>query len=89
MTINIDFRTKGTCDMASHAYKMHNVEKMFRTYTKVNVQKKAFLNYIKNIPHHRETNISHNVDFDFLYNRINICAWRQAFAWHQARLSQV
>ena len=70
MTINIDFRTKGTCDMASHAYKMHNVEKMFRTYTKVNVQKKAFLNYIKNIPHHRETNISHNVDFDFLYNRI-------------------
>ena len=90
MTINIDFRTKGTCDMASHAYKMHNVEKMFRTYTKVNVQKKkAFLNYIKNIPHHRETNISHNVDFDFFYNRINICAWRQAFACHQARLSQV
>ena len=39
MTINIDFRTKGTCDMASHAYKMHNVEKMFRTYTKVNIQK--------------------------------------------------
>ena len=60
MTINIEFRTKGTCDMASHAYKMHNVEKMFRTYTKVNVQKKAFLNYIKNIPHHRETNIPHN-----------------------------
>ena len=89
MTINIDFRTKGTCDMASHACKMHNVEKMFGTYTKVNVQKKAFLNYIKNIPHHRETNISHNVDFDFFYNRINICAWRQAFACHQARLSQV
>ena len=65
MTINIDFRTKGTCDMANRAYKMHNVEKMFRTYTKVNVQKKAFLNYIKNIPHHRDTNISHNVDFDF------------------------
>ena len=42
MTIYIDFRTKGTCDMASHAYKMHNVEKMFRTYTKVNVQKKHF-----------------------------------------------
>ena len=84
MTINIDFRTKGTCDMASHAYKMHNVEKMFRTYTKV-----KFLNYIKNIPHHSETNISHNVDFDFFYNRINICAWRQAFACHQARLSQV
>ena len=41
MTINIDFRTKGRCDMASHAYKMHNVEKMFRTYTKVNVQKKS------------------------------------------------
>ena len=52
-------------------------------------KKKAFLNYIKNIPHHRETNISHNVDFDFFYNRINICAWRQAFAGHQARLSQV
>ena len=64
MTINIEFRTKGTCDMASHAYKMHNVDKMFRTYTKVfdnfYVQKKAFINYIKNIPHHRETNISHN-----------------------------
>ena len=42
MTINIDFRTKGTCDMASHAHKMDNVEKMFRTYTKVNVQKKHF-----------------------------------------------
>ena len=52
-------------------------------------KKKTFLNYIKNIPHHKETNISHNVDFDFLYNRINICAWRQAFMCHQARLSQV
>ena len=67
---------------------MHNVEQMFMTYSKVNVQKNI-LNYIKNIPHHRETNISHNVDSDFLYNRINICAWRQAFTCHQARLSQV
>ena len=41
MTINIDFKKKGTCDMAKHAYKIHNVEKMFRTYTKVNVQKKS------------------------------------------------
>ena len=40
MTINIIFRTKCTCDMASHAYKMHNVEQMFMTYSKVNVQKK-------------------------------------------------
>ena len=39
MTINIIFRTKCTCDMASHAYKMHNVEQMFMTYSKVNVQK--------------------------------------------------
>ena len=89
MAINIIFRTKCTCDMASYAYKMHNVEQMFMTYSKVNVQKKTFLNYFKNIPYHRETNISHNVDFDFLYNRINICAWRQAFTCHQARLSQV
>ena len=29
--------------MASHAYKMHDVEKMFRTYTKVTVQKKSIL----------------------------------------------
>ena len=27
--------------MASHVYKMHNVDKMFRTYTKVNVQEKS------------------------------------------------
>ena len=40
MTINTEFRTKGTCDMATHAYKMHDVEKMSRTYTKVTVQKK-------------------------------------------------
>ena len=40
MTINTEFRTKGTCDMASHAYKMHDVEKMFGTYTKVTVLKK-------------------------------------------------
>ena len=65
------------------------LKKMFMTYSKVNVQKKTFLNYIKNIPHNRETNISHNVDFNFLYNRINICAWRQAFTCHQTRLSQV
>ena len=25
----------------------------------------------------------------FLHNRIDILSWRQAFAWHQARLSQV
>ena len=41
MTINTEFRTKGICDMASHAYKMHDVEKMFRTYTKVTVLKKG------------------------------------------------
>ena len=40
MTINIECRTKGTCDMATLAYKMYNVDKMFRTYTKVNVQEK-------------------------------------------------
>ena len=40
MTINTEFGTKGTCDIASHAYKMNDVEKMFRTYTKVTVQKK-------------------------------------------------
>ena len=60
MTINIEFRTKGTCDMASHAYKMHNVDKMFRTYTKVNVQKKSISKLHQELPHHRETNISHN-----------------------------
>ena len=60
MTINTEFRTKGTCDMDSHANNMHDVEKMFRTYTKVTVVKKGFLNYIKNIPYHRETNLSHN-----------------------------
>ena len=27
--------------MVSHAYKMHNIDKMFRTYTKVNVQEKS------------------------------------------------
>ena len=27
MTINTELRRKGTCDMASHAYKMHDVEK--------------------------------------------------------------
>ena len=27
--------------MASHAYKMHNVEKMFGTYTKITVQKES------------------------------------------------
>ena len=54
MTINIEFRTKGTCDMASHAYKMHDVEKMFGTYTKVTIQKKKISEL------HRETNLSHN-----------------------------
>ena len=42
MTFNTEFRTKGTCDMASYAYKMHDVEKMFRTYTKITVQKNHF-----------------------------------------------
>ena len=61
MTINTEFRKKGTCDMGSHAYKMHDVEKMFGTYTKVTVLKrKGFLNYIKNIPYHIETNLYHN-----------------------------
>ena len=40
MTINTEFRTKGTCDMATHAYKMHDVEKCFWSYTKVTVLKK-------------------------------------------------
>ena len=60
MTINIKCRTKGTCDMASHAYNMHNVDKCLGHIQKQMYKKKAFLNYIKNIPHHRETNISHN-----------------------------
>ena len=33
--------------------------------------------------------VFHNVRLDFLHNRIDILSWRQAFAWHQARLSQV
>ena len=60
MTINTEFRTKGTCDMASHANNMHDVEKMFLDLYKVTVLKKGFLNYIKNMPYHRETNLFHN-----------------------------
>ena len=40
MTINTEFRTKGTYDMASQAYKMHDVEKCFWTHTKVTVLEK-------------------------------------------------
>ena len=40
MTINTEFRTKGTCDMASHAYKMHDVAKMFLDLYKSNCTKK-------------------------------------------------
>ena len=39
---------------------MHDVEKCFRTYTKVTVLKIGFLNYINNMPYHRETNLSHH-----------------------------
>ena len=52
MTINTKFRTKGTCDMASHAYKMHDVEKIFWSYTKVTVLKK------NNMPYYREGKLS-------------------------------
>ena len=59
MTINTEFRTKGTCDMASHAYKMHDVEKMFLDLYKSNcTKKKGCLNYINNMPYHRETKLS-------------------------------
>ena len=40
MTINTEFRAKGTYDMASHANKIHDVEKMFWTYTNVTVLEK-------------------------------------------------
>ena len=40
MTINTEFRTKGTCDMASHACKMHDVEKMFLDLYKSNCTRK-------------------------------------------------
>ena len=40
MTINTEFRTKGTCDMVSHTYKMHDVEKMFLDLYKSNCTKK-------------------------------------------------
>ena len=33
--------------------------------------------------------VCHIVNWIFLFNRINFDTWRQAFAWHQARLSQV
>ena len=61
MTINTEFRTKGTCDMASHAYKMYDVKKNVWDLYKSNcTKKKDFWNYVKNTPYHRETNISHN-----------------------------
>ena len=40
MTIYTEFRTKGTYDMASHAYKMHDVEKMLLDLYKSNCTKK-------------------------------------------------
>ena len=40
MTINTEFKTKGTCDMASHAYEMHDVEKMLLELYKSNCTKK-------------------------------------------------
>ena len=61
MTINTEFRTKGTCDMASHAYKVRDVEKnVWDPYKNNCTKKKGFLNYIKNIHYHRETTLSHN-----------------------------
>ena len=61
MTINTEFRTKGTCDMASHAYKMHDVDKKFLDLYKIScTENKGFLNYINNMPYHRETNLSHH-----------------------------
>ena len=61
MTINTEFRTKHTCDMASHAYKMHDVEKMFLDLYKSNcTRRKGFLNYINNMPYHTETKLSHH-----------------------------
>ena len=33
--------------------------------------------------------VCHILSWIILFNRINFDAWRQAFAWHQARLSQV
>ena len=61
MTINTEFRTKGTYDMASNAYKMYDVEKMFLDLYKSNcTKKKGFLNYINNMPYHRETKLSHH-----------------------------
>ena len=61
MTINTEFRTKGTYDVARHAYKMHDVEKMFLDLYKSNcTRKKGFMKYINNMPYHRETNLFHN-----------------------------
>ena len=40
MTINTELRRKGTGDMASHAYKMHDVEKIFLDLYKSNCAKK-------------------------------------------------
>ena len=43
ITINREFRTKGTCDMASHAYKIHDVEKMFlQLYRSICTEKNDF-----------------------------------------------
>ena len=33
--------------------------------------------------------VCHILSWIILFNRINFDAWRQAFVWHQARLSQV
>ena len=60
ITTNTEFKTKGTCDMASHAHKMHDVEKMFLDLYKVTELKKLFLNYIKNMPYHTETKLTHH-----------------------------
>ena len=61
MTINTEFKTKGTYNMASHAYKMHDVEKMFLDLCKSNcTRKKGFMNYINNMPYHRETKLSNH-----------------------------
>ena len=46
--------------MVSHAYKMHDVEKMFWSNTEVTVLKKIFLSYINNMPYHRETKLIHH-----------------------------
>ena len=46
--------------MASHAYKMHDVEKMFLELYRSKCTEKIYLNYINNMPYHRETKCIHH-----------------------------